>query len=176
MAGIANDNGTLTDETVNSNTGGVSDRMNLLPAVPVINQDSFYIGHPDQFTQMRIEMAQVGTGGFTITWEYWNGTSWASLSGVVDDTNSFSVSGDNVISWTLPGDWDTNTFNSQGPYYYIRGRLTAGTVTQVPLGEIVTLDVTRYETFEDLFTITSSGLSIKVTWNIDNISKFRGRN
>lgn len=171
VAAIADDNGTFTDETTEANSSTTND-MTLLPAVPVANQDSYLFGHTEQFGQLKINVSTAGTGGFTITWEYWNGSSWASLSGVSDGTNSFANSGLNTVSYTIPGDWATTTVNSQGPFYYIRARYTAGTVTVVPKGRWAKLDVTRYLPFNQNRVITSTGLTVIATWTQDNIASF----
>ena len=169
-AAIQDDNGVFTDETTAANSAITAD-MNLLPAVPVVNEDRYIFGHPEMFNQMKLVINTAGTGGFTITWQYWNG-AWTNLAGVIDDTNSFSVAGKNLISWTLPGDWVTTTINSQGPYYYIRAAYTAGTVTIVPTGTKCTLDVTKYLPFVQDRIITSSGLTVNASWQEDTIATF----
>jgi len=169
-AAIADDNGVFTDQTGQSNSATAAD-MNLLPATPVVNQDSYIFGHHEQFSGLKINVSTAGTGGFTITWQYWNG-AWTNLSGVTDDTSSFSVSGTNYVTWTLPGDWATTTINSQGPFYFVRARYTAGTVTVTPLGRSVTLDVTRYLPFQQNRTITAAGLTVTVPQAVDRIAQF----
>lgn len=171
VAAIADDNGVFTDETINANSS-TDDDMNLLPATPVVNEDRYLFGHTEQFGQMRLDISTVGTGGFTITWQYFNGTIFTALSGVTDGSSSFSVLGESVISWTIPGDWATTTINSQGPYFYIRAAYTAGSVTITPLGRKVTFDVTKYLAFVQTNTIVSTGLSVKAVWVEDTIAQF----
>ena len=168
---IADDNGVFTDETTEGNSTAAGD-MNLLPTTPVVNQDRYVFGHQDQFTRLKVNVSTAGTGGFTITWEYWNGSSFTALSDVVDGTSSFSVLGENIISFTLPGDWATSTINSQGPFYYIRAAFTAGSVTITPLGRKCTLDVTRYLPFVSNAVVTETGLTVAATWTVDSIAKF----
>ena len=173
-AAIQDDNGVFADETTAANSAAVGD-MNLLPVTPVVNQDRYIFGHSEQFNRLKVNVSTAGTGGFTITWQYWNG-AWVNLSGVVDGTSSFSVLGENIISFTLPGDWATSTINSQGPFFYIRAAYTAGTVTITPLGRASTLDVTRYLPIPPtgllVRTISSTGLTATLSQAVDSIAKF----
>lgn len=173
-AAIADDNGVFVDETTEANSATAGD-MNLLPTTPVVNEDRYIFGHSEQFDRLKVIVSTAGTGGFTITWQYWNG-AWTTLSGVTDGTSSFSVLGENIISYTLPGDWATSTINSQGPFYYIRAAYTAGTVTITPLGRAATLDVTRYlpipPTGNLVRTISSAGLTATLSQAVDSIAKF----
>lgn len=171
-AAIQDDNGAFTDQTTNSNSATVDD-MNLLPATPVANQDSYLFGHAEPFSRLKLDISTAGTGGFTITWQYWDGDSWENLTGVTDGTSSLSVLGESEVSWTVPGDWAQTTVNSQGPFFFVRALYTAGTVTIVPLGRKCKLDITRYRhTGDQLRTITSGGLSTTVPWVRDLISTF----
>jgi len=169
-AAIQDNNGVYTDETTAANSGITAD-MNLLPAVPVVNQDNYLLAHPEMFNKLKLNINTAGTGGFTITWQYWNG-AWTNLSGVVDGTNSFSTAGTNEVSWTMPGDWVTTTINTQGPYYYIRAAYTLGTVTVVPIGTKCTLDVTKYLPFVQNRIVTETGLSVSAVWQKDIIATF----
>ena len=173
-AAIQDDNGVFTDETTAANSAVAAD-MNLLPTTPVVNEDRYLFGHAEKFNNMKIGINTAGTGGFTITWQYWSGGSpggWTNLTGVIDDTNSFSVTGTNYVSFTLPSDWATSTINLQGPYYYIRAAYTAGTVTIVPLGTRCSLDVDKYLPFVQNGTVTTDGLTVTASWNRDTIATF----
>ena len=172
-AAIADDGGVFTDETTAANSTTVDD-MTLLPASPVIN-DAYYFGHNEEFGQLRLDLSQPGVGSWSVTWEYWNGSSWTALSGVVDGTESigraFHVSG--TVSWTIPGDWADTTVNSQGPYRYVRARLSSFTsITTQPLGRKCKLDVTRYLPFTQNNTVESTGLTVVAVWVEDTISSF----
>lgn len=119
-----------------------------------------------------MDVSTAGTGGFTITWEYWDGSSWTALSGVTDNTSSFSAAGENKVTWTIPGNWATRTDNSQGPFYYVRAAYTAGSVTVSPKGRKCSLDVTRYLPFAQTRIITLAGLDVTVVWVSDIIATF----
>lgn len=127
-AAILYDDGTgYTDETSAANDA-TTDDVTLLVASPAVN-DAFYIGYEFRFTEVDIDVSTVATDG-TVVWEYWNGSAWAALSAVADETIGFTTSGSNSVVWTLPTDWATTTVNTQGPFYYVRARVaTAGTST-----------------------------------------------
>lgn len=168
-AAIADDGGVFTDETTNANSATTND-VNLLPATPVAG-DAYYFGHAEEFSRIKIDVTDGNGTGSTITWEYWNG-AWTALSDVVDGTNNFETVAENIVSWTLPGDWATTTINSQGPYKYVRARLsTLGSANQTRARK-VQLDITRYLPFTQNRTIVSTGLDVVAVWNRDTIAKF----
>ena len=171
-AAIADDGGTQTDETTEANSPTTND-MTLTPAVPVVN-DAYYFGHNEEFERLKVDVSTAGVNQ-TITWEYWNG-AWTALSGVVDDTSSFTTSGENTVSWTLPGDWADTTVNSQGPFRYVRARVSAiGMGPTGASGRQCTLDVTRYLPIPEngvlQRTITSAGLTATLSQAVDSISR-----
>lgn len=169
-AGIADDNGVFTDQTDAANSNAIN-TMNLLPVTPVATEDSYLFGHTEQFDSLKLDISTAGTGGFTIVWEYWDGDTWETLS-ATDGTSSLSVLGENLVSWTIPGDWATTTINSQGPFYYVRARYTAGAVTVTPLGRKTTLNVTKYLPFNQNRIILPAGLTVVASWIPDTISTF----
>ena len=173
-AGIAASSGgtVFTDETT-ANNSAVTNDITLLPASPTTN-DAYYWGHGEKFNQLKLEVSTAADSGFaTLTWEYWNGSSWASLPNISDGTNNYENEGINIVSWTDPTGWATTSVNSQGPYYYVRARQNSLSVglTQ-PKGRKVKLDVTRYLPFTQNNTITNSGLDALAVWIEDTISSF----
>jgi hypothetical protein len=138
-AAITDDGGAMTDETTDANDIGAND-VTILPAVPAVN-DAFYVGSSVPICAIVFDIGTAGIGTWTVTWEYYDGDSWESLQGVSDETTGFTVAGDGqYVSWTVPPDWTTTTVNSQGPYYYVRGRVSAyTTVNEQPLGDQIYL-------------------------------------
>ena len=173
VAAIAEDGGAFVDETTEASSQTTAD-MTLLPTVPVAN-DAYNFGHDTQFTKLRLDIstALAFSGQPTIVWEYWNG-AWVALSGVVDGTSGFETAGDNIVSWTLPGDWATTTINAQGPLFYVRARLSVlGTITTVPVGSRVTLNTQRYLPYAaERIIVAVTGLADIAAWTEDNISTF----
>lgn len=133
-AAIAEDGGAFVDETTAANEA-TADDMTLFPAVPAAGVDRYNIGAENPFGGFDLNVSTVGTGTYTVVFEYFNGTIFTPLAGVVDGTNNFKNAGLNSITWTIPLDWVANTIDGQGPFFYIRAEIQTGTVTAVPLGQ-----------------------------------------
>jgi hypothetical protein len=138
-AAIADDGGVQTTET-NAANNDTTDDCTLLPSSPEVN-DFYAIGSAEQFSKVYFDISQNGSGTFTITWEYWDGDSWASLSNVTDNTNGFTTgTGINFVSFTVPSDWSTTSLNGSDNLYFIRGRVSAFTsITTQPLAKQIFL-------------------------------------
>ncbi len=174
-AAIQNDTGTgFTDytdaarDTQPTPGQGTTNDVDLLPATVSVG-DEFYIGGIAKFGETTIDVTTAGTT-YVGTWEYWNG-GWVSLS-PTDGTSSFQTAGHGVVSFTPPNDWSTTTVNSQGPFYYIKFRVTTGGGTQ-PKAENVTLGSTlKYEPFrsEGASIAAGAGLTSTAVWTVDPIN------
>jgi len=110
------------DETTDANDDGAGDV--IVCGDPAAINDAFYIGTNTQITLVYFDFFQYNAGTVEVTWEYYNGASWEALEGVDDGTAHFTADG--YVSWILPPDWEQTTINSQGPYYYMRARVTTG--------------------------------------------------
>lgn len=133
-AAIAEDGGAFVDETTEANEA-TADDMTLFPAVPAAGVDRYNIGAENKFGRVDLNVSTVGTGTYTVVFEYFNGTIFTPLAGVVDGTTDFKTGGLNSITFTIPADWEATTINGQGPFFYIRAEIQTGTVTAVPLGQ-----------------------------------------
>lgn len=128
------DGGVFTDYTTASNNSTAADVF-FVAVGPAVN-DAWYVGASAPFTDVFISFSTQGAGTWTITWEYWNGGSWASLSGVTDNTTGFKAATTFPVNatWTMPTDWASTTVNSVAAYY-VRGRVSAFTsITTRPVG------------------------------------------
>ncbi len=131
---IADDGGAQTDETAQANSGTAND-MTLLPASPALG-DAYYFGSSSLWNWLELKIGTAGAGTWTVTWEYWNGTAWASLADVNDGTSGFRVAGGNLVTFTRPGDWATTTVAGIANLYWVRGRVSDFTsITTQPLGD-----------------------------------------
>lgn len=132
---VADDGGTLTDETTAA-TNDTTDDMSLLPTSPATG-DAYYIGNSEQFDTFDLTVSTAGAGDWTIVWEYYDGSSWSALDGVSDGTNGFTAGGTNTVTWDTPTDWSEETVDGN-ELFWIRARVdTFGSITTQPLGREV---------------------------------------
>jgi hypothetical protein len=110
------------DETSEANNATTNDVM-LFSAGPLVG-DAFYFGHSNPFDKVTLNVGVAGSGVWAFMWEYWDGVNWTELGDVVDGTGAFKVSGTNEIEFSGPSNWVSRSVNSQGPYYYIRARIS----------------------------------------------------
>lgn len=129
-AGILDDNGVFTNDTTDLNDADAGD-VALFPATPVAGEDRFLFGRTTPFKKLVVDVGTAGTGTYVLSWEYWNGSAWTALSGVVG--TDFKATGRRSLSFTPPTDWVANTINLQGPFFYVRAVFASGTMTVVPL-------------------------------------------
>ena len=117
-----------------SSAGAYTSNYQLFPDTAAVN-DAAYFGHTVPFAELTLDVA---TGraysGDAVTWEYYNGTSWATLSLAQDNTDSTAQNGnrsfqrDGAIHFVPPGTGVTTTINGQNAYW-IRARISAASVT-----------------------------------------------
>ena len=124
---------TYVDETAQCQSDTTND-IHLLPSGCVVG-DGFLIGieHPS-WDGLVFNIGTAGVGNWTLEWTYWNGTTWAGLTVLSDETNSFKTAGVLRVSFTQPTLWSLTTFNGKEAYY-LRVRVISGsTFTTLPLG------------------------------------------
>lgn len=111
-------------------TAGFNDATNAnFTPFPTTEATADYvaIGFRQKFANVTFDNLNGTSGaGGVIVWEYWNGSTWASLSGVSDGTTGFtaSVADDQVLTFTVPGDWARRALNTSADLFYIRARIT----------------------------------------------------
>ena len=182
----------FVDQTTNANNATVNDVI-LFPATENVN-DYVAFGMDDKFGKLTFNYATgtAGAGG-TVAWEYWNGASWAALSGVSDGTTGFTTAAaDGLnVTWTVPANWAKTSLNGSS-LYYVRARVT-GTyatnpqMTQVFVGGTLTVGQT-YEygigytlsggeiapTNWVTVTLDSGKQSINLAWtSVPNVTNYR---
>lgn len=94
--------------------------------------DVIYFGKNLKFDTVSWDVSTLGIGGI-VTWEYWNGTTWAILPDYAG-VNYPSFTNDGYISFIPPSDWATTQVNSDtSGYYYVRSRVVLPYTTP-PIG------------------------------------------
>lgn len=105
---------------------------------PTVTVDEAYIGMPAKFDRATFGFGTPGVqnAAITLAWEYWNGSAWTALSGLVDGTSELTATG--KVTFTIPGNWATVAVNAV-TCYWIRVRFTAGSWTTNPLVNYVSV-------------------------------------
>jgi len=124
---------TYTNETTAANNSTAND-MTLLRSSPAVN-DAYYFGGKEPFYKLRINIGTAGSGTWTITWEYYNGSTWSAIPDVNDPTNGFrNGTGNKDITFSPPSNWASTSINGV-PAYWIRARVSSFTsITTQPKG------------------------------------------
>lgn len=134
----------FTEDTTDFADAGHDDVYIFTPDGP---PQAIYFGAPSKFYKMTVDNASGtgGSGGYTTTWEYWDGSAWVELENVTDGTildgevESFSANTDDQeVSFPIPDDWQPKQLATDGtvsaatPRYYIRARFTGGSGVTAP--------------------------------------------
>jgi len=130
---VLDDGGVQTDYTAEINSPAAND-VPLLPVAPLVVNDAFYFGLSQPWDQLWLNIGSAGVGNYSLSHEYYNGSIWTLLSGVIDNTSEFTIAGKRNIKWTRPGDWAQTTILGMN-LYWIRARVSAVvSYTTQPLG------------------------------------------
>ncbi len=101
--------------------------------------DGLYIGGVAPFDYTDVWVNQAGVGTYSITWKYWDGTTWSplTLTSDGDKSNSWKRPGRHTIHFVRPANWQTTTILASD-LYWIKGEVTAYTsqTVQPLLGRI----------------------------------------
>lgn len=127
------DTETLTDYTTAANNATTGDVALLGATGDWEVGDAFYVASPVPFTEVAFAISVIADSGddTMLVGEYWDGIAWATLPDWLDDSGSFRIIGTQVASWTMPDDWARTTINSQGPWFFIRLRVTVAVASPV---------------------------------------------
>lgn len=124
--------GSLTDDTTDALDAGTAD-------VALFATDDFclYVGSRYKFSQLIAGLSTLASQDIVATFQYWNGTAWATLT-VTDNATGFTLN--DTIKWTAPSDWarcaadaGSNAFADLTPRYYVRISRTGNTLVTPPV-------------------------------------------
>lgn len=115
----------FVDMTTEYNDATVANWI-VFPAAEATD-DYAAIGMTEKFGKIDVDNTggTAGTDG-EVDWEYWNGSAWTALAGVVDGTTEFtaSVSAGQEVTWTIPADWATLSLDGGPALFYVRAVIT----------------------------------------------------
>lgn len=116
---------TATVLTTAANSATAAD-VTLFPATEDIG-DWVAFGHQLPFELLTLDNAggTAGVGG-VVTWEYWDGSDWAAISGVTDGTTGFTATASDgqEVTFTAPIDWAATTVGLSPSLYFVRAIIT----------------------------------------------------
>jgi len=132
---------TFVDDSIHANDS-TNANWEIFPATEATS-DYMAVGYSQKFKKVIFDNANgsAGTNGGSLAtvWEYYNGSTWASLSGVTDGTSASSIAfiaaaaDGQTLTFTVPTDWTALSLNGSQSLYYIRLRITAGTYGTNPV-------------------------------------------
>lgn len=162
------DGGSFTEETDDVNSTAAGDIAFFHASTPATG-DHFYLGDEAPFNDITINVSTGGAGGYTLLWQYWNGSAWTAVSGLTDDTNSLTTTGSNNVSFTRPTNWARNTVNSIDKFWF-RARFDSGTMSTSPVGTQILIPGDVRVDFGSGDTVTINILEGGNTPLIDNVN------
>lgn len=96
--------------------------------------NALYVGFHGKFATRYFKLSTLNTNAVTLALTYWNGSTWASVQGLIDQTLGFRRNG--FISWVNQTDWTKKEIDgvADEELYWIKivpsGSLSAGTELQ----------------------------------------------
>lgn len=118
---------TYTDNTTSANNAGTGD-FNVFASTSAAG-DLLYIGNDSPFYDVGFLHSQLGVGSVSVTWQYWNGSSWATLDST-DGTSGFTADGN--LTFDRPVSWQKTTVNGSSSLHFVRANLASGTYSTEP--------------------------------------------
>jgi hypothetical protein len=105
-------------------------------ASTVGENDILYIGHDEPFVGVGFRLSTAGVGG-TLTWEYYDGSSWTTLTVTesisnIDDLNTSR----GEITYDYPAGWTEVAVNSSAEMFWIRAKVSSAHSTSPKISHI----------------------------------------
>jgi hypothetical protein len=152
------DVGTSWSEQTSGFNDATDANWTVFPASEAIG-DYCAIGSTSVFNKLTLDNANgtAGVGGsVVIVWEYWNGSAWTALAGVVDGTSNFTATASDgqIVEWTMPSDWEATSVGDGATggaeLFCVRARITAATYTTNPIYDQGQLGCVSFMLTDDL--------------------------
>lgn len=132
------------DETTDASDLGTAD-VTIFNTDAVAQGDEFFVGSAEKFSHIAFTLSQVQVGGTTLEIAYGSGAgNPGTYTALVALTADKLVDGTNLlkntygeISFVPPAGWVTTTPGSATAGYFIRLKMTAGTITTAPIGSTI---------------------------------------
>ena len=121
---------TYTDNKTEANSAGGT--AFAVFATAAATSDIIYIGCSNKFHGLITDLFVTGVGTPTVTWEYYNGTTWTAFTPTEETTNASKFTAEGKFTWSALSAWTGNSVNSSQTLYFVRGRFSAGAYTTSP--------------------------------------------
>lgn len=112
------------------------------PVVTTTNNDGFIVKAKYRFGFIGLTVSNTATGG-TYTFEYWNGTTWATLT-TLENFSNFNSTGDKFVAFLAPHDWAAGDDTATGDQSYFSIRILhttapadAGNISAMWIGQML---------------------------------------
>jgi len=115
--------------------------------LPTTGSGVFEFAFDHQAKSLRLDIGTAADASWTVTWEYYDGSSYNAFSNVTDGTSNFTNDGLRTVTWSIPSAWTRNSLHSiQG--FWVRARISAVTsLTTVPVGTQASYETGRVWTY-----------------------------
>jgi hypothetical protein len=125
---VVDDGGSFTEFTTEAQDSTELD-VALLPLTPAVN-DAHYFGCDNPCRIITVDVGQEGIGDWSLTWEYYNGTTFVTASNVSDRTLGFTLAGQRTVSFDMPSDFATSTITGSAvDAFWVRARVDSVTTS-----------------------------------------------
>lgn len=125
------------------------------------SDDIFYVGLDHPFETIFFDIVTAGAG-VTLVPEYWNGSTWTSLT-ATDNTTNLTVDG--TVTFTAPTNWQTTAVNSQTEYW-VRFRSSTQVTTAPTAYSVSPTTGTRFSVFAQSGDSTNPSLYVNDVGNV----------
>ena len=133
-----NANGTWTDYTTAANNNTANDLSFF-----GVNTDTLFFGHSVKYNYIHfVEGTAQANGAQTLSWKYWNGSTWATLTLGLSEPyqDSFFTTSVNLATHQVwfgaPADWETTTVNGTSGKYWIKLSTSAAYAAAVVMSSV----------------------------------------
>ena len=120
---LSNQHNLQNISNMHQGTGGANQIGSSLPRVITTSGGTVYFGISggagSAFSNIVFYISRVAVGTSTGTWQYWNGSTWSTLT-VHNSSNGFQILGNHSISFDIPSDWATTSPGALPSGYWIR--------------------------------------------------------
>lgn len=123
-------------------TDNLNDSLSALTtpfASPPDTSDLLYIGLSQRFLGLNMVLATLGTGSPNIVWEFFDGTTFSTLTTTDETSGAANLTASGVFTWSFPYGWEKNSINGENQFW-IRGRVSTGYSVAPQLASVVIQD------------------------------------